>query len=260
MKTKALLRKLSTFFPKKLAEAYDYPGLQVGKLKEDTNTVLLCLDFDEDVLNYILNNKLESQIDLIITHHPFIFGNKKDILANDNNKNYLYHKMEELNIPIYSFHTNFDSGKNGMNDALVEKLGLINTHRLISEPMACGGELPHEMDIKEFAKYALEKLNVDYGLLLNYGNKTIKSAAIIGGGGWRGFKAAQLESYDIFISGDIPHHGRRDVVANKYNYLDLPHEVENIFMEQMKKILLSFDNSINVSCLYQEQFPEVICK
>ena len=147
MKTKALLRKLSTFFPKKLAEAYDYPGLQVGKLKEDTNTVLLCLDFDEDVLNYILNNKLESQIDLIITHHPFIFGNKKDILANDNNKNYLYHKMEELNIPIYSFHTNFDSGKNGMNDALVEKLGLINTHRLISEPMACGGELPHEMDI-----------------------------------------------------------------------------------------------------------------
>ena len=106
MKTKALLRKLSTFFPKKLAEAYDYPGLQVGKLKEDTNNVLLCLDFDEDVLNYILNNKLESQIDLIITHHPFIFGNKKDILANDNNKNYLYHKMEELNIPIYSFHTN----------------------------------------------------------------------------------------------------------------------------------------------------------
>lgn len=202
MKTKALLRKLSTFFPKKLAEAYDYPGLQVGKLKEDTNNVLLCLDFDEDVLNYILNNKLESQIDLIITHHPFIFGNKKDILANDNNKNYLYHKMEELNIPIYSFHTNFDSGKNGMNDALVEKLGLINTHRLLSETMACGGELPHEMDIKEFAKYALEKLNVDYGLLLNYGNKTIKSAAIIGGGGWRGFKAAQLESYDIFISGE----------------------------------------------------------
>lgn len=260
MKTKALLRKLSIFFPKKLAESYDYPGLQVGKLKEDTNNVLLCLDFDEDVLNYILSNKLENKLDLIITHHPFIFGNKKDILANDNNKNYLYHKMEELNIPIYSFHTNFDSGINGMNDALVEKLGLINTHRLISEPMACGGELPQEMDIKEFAKYALDKLNVDYGLLLNYGNKIIKSVAIIGGGGWRGYKAAQLESYDIFISGDIPHHGRRDVVANKYNYLDLPHEVENIFMEQMKKILLSFDNSINVSCLYQEQLPEVICK
>lgn len=260
MKTKALLTKLSKLFPKKIAESYDYPGLQVSRLKDETNNILLCLDFDEEVLNYILDNKLENKIDLVITHHPFIFGKRKDILANDNIKSYLYHKMNELSIPIYSFHTNFDSGKSGMNDALAEKLGLINSHRLISEPMACGGELPYEMSAKEFSKYVLDKLNVDYGLLLNYGSKTIKSAAIIGGGGWRSFKAAQLESYDIFISGDIPHHGRRDVVANKYNYLDLPHEVENIFMEQMKKILSSFDNSINVVCLYQEQFPEVICK
>lgn len=260
MKTRALLTKLSKLFPKKIAEVYDFPGLQVSKLKEETNTILLCLDFDEDVLNYILKNNLENKLDLIITHHPFIFGKKKEILANDNIKNYLYHKMEELNIPIYSFHTNFDSGVNGMNDALINKLELSNPHRLISEPMACGGDLPYEMTVEEFAKYVLDKLDVDYGLLLNYGSKVIKNAAIIGGGGWRSFKAAQLESYDIFISGDIPHHGRRDVVANKYNYLDLPHEVENIFMEQMKKILLSFDSSINVISLYQEQFPKVICK
>lgn len=259
MKTKVMLNKLAKLFPKRLAEPYDFPGLQVGKLKEETNVVLLCLDFDTAVLNYIYENKLEDKIDLIITHHPFIFGEKSDILSNDPHKNYLYNELEKHNIPIYSFHTNFDSGKLGMNDVLAELLELKNCRRLISEPMACGGELPEPMDVKDFAKYAISKLHVDYGLLLDYGSPTIQSVAIIGGGGWKGYKNAQLESYDIFISGDIPHHGRRDIVENKYNYLDVPHEVENAFMPQMKKILLSFDNSMEIICLFQEQMPKVIC-
>lgn len=260
MKTKSLMAKLNKKFPKRTAEIYDFPGLQVGKLKDETNCVLLCLDFDEDVLNYVKENNLENKIDLIITHHPFIFGKRKDVLSNDHIKNNLYSEMLTLNIPIYSFHTNFDTCKDGMNDALAELLELENVRPLISEPMARGGELKEPMDVQDFAKYAIEKLKVDYGMLLNYGEKTINSVAIIGGGGWRRFDAAQLESYDIYISGDIPHHGRRGVVARKYNYLDVPHEVENVFMEQMKKILSSFDDSIEILTIQQEEFPQLICK
>ena len=46
MKTKILLKKLARYFPKSLAESYDHVGLQCGKIKEETNTILLCLDYD----------------------------------------------------------------------------------------------------------------------------------------------------------------------------------------------------------------------
>ena len=219
MKTKVLLKKLAKFFPKSLAESYDHVGLQCGKIKEETNKILLCLDYDEDVYQYIVDNNLDKEIDLIISHHPFIFGTR----------------------------------------ALAKKLGLIDIKRLETEPMARGGTLPNEMEIHDFSKYAEDKFNVNYGLLLNYGTTKIKKVALIGGGGWRSFINSKQEGYDIFISGDIPHHGRRAVVQNRYNYLDLPHEIEKIFMEQFKEVLLSINSELQVLTVDQEVLPECLC-
>lgn len=258
MKTKILLAKLAKKFPKKLAESYDHVGLQCGTLKEDTSKILLCLDYDEQVYDYIVSNNLQNKIDLIISHHPFIFGTKAKVLNSDPIKKEIYEKTVKLGIPVYSYHTNFDAGKDGMNDALTQALGLQNIKALDTEPMARGGELKEEMEIHDFAKYAEIKLNVNYGLLLNYGKKMIKKVAIIGGGGWSSFKSAQLEGYDIYISGDIPHHGRRGIVANKYNYLDLPHEIEKIFMKQFSSILKSINSELQIFVVDQEDLPELL--
>lgn len=259
MKTKVLLKKLAKFFPKSLAESYDHVGLQCGKIKEETNKILLCLDYDEDVYQYIIDNNLVKEIDLIISHHPFIFGTRAKVLKNDPLKKELYDKTIALDIPVYSYHTNFDSGNKGMNDALAKKLGLMDIKKLETEPMARGGILPNEMEIHDFSKFAEEKFNVNYGLLLNYGTAKIKKVALIGGGGWRSFVNSKQEGYDIFISGDIPHHGRRAVVQNHYNYLDLPHEIEKIFMEQFKEVLLSINSELQVLTVDQEVLPECIC-
>lgn len=259
METKSLIKHLSVFYPKRIALKYnDYSGIQLGKLKKNTNSILLCLDFDHFVYDYIVNNHLINKLDLIITHHPFIYGKKRDILKNDHNKNDLYQKMIEKNIPIYSYHTNFDEGKYGMNDALANKLELTNIKPLYGDPMARGGELKKPMEIFLFAKTCKKSLDVDYGLLINEGKKMIKTVAIVGGGGWRSFKIAKDEGYDIFISGDMPHHARREVIENKYNYLDLPHEIEKIFMPQMKEILLKFDNTLNIYTIDHEKLPIVI--
>lgn len=257
MNTKILLKKLAKRFPKRLAESYDHVGLQQGKIKEEVHTIFLCLDFDMTVLKYILNNNLESKIDMIITHHPFFFGRRSVILKNDPIKKYLSDVLETLSIPIYSYHTNFDSGNPGMNDALANLLELNNIRVLSTDGCARGGELKTEMEINDFVKYALNKLNVPYGSLINEGKSTIKSVAIIGGGGWRSFKNAKEEGYDIFISGDIPHNGRRDVIANKYNFLNVPHEVENVFMVQFKKVLLEIEPNLEVLTLVHEEPPVI---
>lgn len=254
MKSKVLLRKLSRQFPKSICDSYDFPGLQVGKMPEEVNKILVCLDFDQ----YVLPTVLKEKPDLIITHHPFIFGKKSVVLAHDKNKKELYDKCLELGIPVYSYHTNFDTGVGGMNDALTNALELTNVRQLTTVPMARGGELKNPMEVHEFAKYAKEKLNVPYGLLIAEGKKEVSSVAIVGGGGWRDNVSAELENYDIFISGDIPHHGRRDIVIRKYNYLDLPHEVERIFILTMTKILLNIDQSLEVVQVDHEICPQVI--
>ena len=85
MKTKTLLKKLAKYFPKSLAESYDHVGLQCGKIKEETNTILLCLDYDEEVfrkesiiqLYSILSRMEEGREKYIIIRRYGLYGNRE---------------------------------------------------------------------------------------------------------------------------------------------------------------------------------------
>lgn len=256
MEKMKLFRELAKRFPKSIRMPGDHVGLMTGKLPENINSILLCLDFDEEVLNHV--KSLEVKPDLIITHHPFIYGTRARVLKHNELKRTVCEGIDALGVPVYSMHTNFDTGKDGMNDALAEALKLKNIRQLETCPMARGGELEKPMEIHEFALYANKCLNIEYSHLISGGKKTINSVAIIGGGGSREFYYAMKEGYDIYISGDIPHHARRDVLGYHYNFLDCCHEIERIFMPQMKKLLASIDSSIKVEIFDHEKLPELI--
>lgn len=255
MKTRSLLIKLSKSFPKRIAKKnHDFVGLMVGPLKEETNKVLVCLDFDEEILAQTLNY----QPDLIITHHPFFYGSKTKILKHDEIKARLYQELLDAHIPLYSIHTNFDEGKGGMNDALSSLLELENVYAPEFDQMMRIGTLKNALPLDDFVKYAKDKLRVDYALLTANGKDTIQKVGIIGGGGSRSYKVAMLEGADIYISGDAPHHVRREVIANHYNYLDVPHEVERVFMPTMANIIKKMDPKMEVIILDHELMPKVI--
>ena len=255
MKTKQMLRRLADRFPKRYAKYYhDHVGLMTGKLPEEVRKIVLCLDFDQEVFSLIKENKP----DLIITHHPFIYGTKYRVFKFDKQKEELCNAIDALGVPVYSMHTNFDAGRDGMNDALSEALTLRMVYCPEKEPCMRIGELQEAMPIEDFAKFVKEKLDVDYGLLIACGNKMIKKVGIIGGGGSRDWPIAKDEGCDIYISGDAPHHVRRDIVNGNFNYLDLPHEIERIFMPQMKKILLSIDSELEILMVDHEKLPIVI--
>lgn len=256
METIKLLRKLAQRFPKSIKSHGDRIGLMTGKLPGNVNNILLCLDFDDIVLAEV--KKMAKKPDMILTHHPFIYGPRGRVLKRDLVKAHTVEEIDKLGIPVYSMHTNFDTGKDGMNDALSEALLLSDIKPLEKAPMARGGKLPHKMEIHEFAKYANEKLHMPYSELIHAGKDEIERVAIIGGAGSRYFEVAMLEGYDIFISGDIPHHARRDIIARHYNYLNMFHEIERIFIPQMKKLLLEIDPSLNVTTIDHEEVPELI--
>ena len=256
MNTIKLLRNLAKRFPKSLADHGDHVGLMTGRLKEETKTILLCLDFDEIVYDKILS--LKEKPDLILTHHPFIYGTKYRVFKHNEFKKILCEKIDALDIPVYSMHTNFDKGVGGMNDALTEAMELIDIKPLETCYMARGGRLKKPMEIHDFALYATKKLNLEYSHLTHGGKDIIETVAVLGGGGSYKYRNALLEGYDIYLSGDTPHHIRRDVLSQHYNYLDIPHEVEKIFVPQMKKILLTIDPTLNVIEINHEDLPELI--
>ena len=257
METKLLLKKLGKMFPKKIAKAnHDFVGLMMGTLPKEVRSVLLCLDFDEFVMDEIEANGYTP--DLIITHHPFIYGRKKDIFFFDPQKESLSKKIVDKNLTIYSMHTNFDGGSGGMNDTLAKMLNLGNVRRLPDDYILRIGDLPREMTLIELARYAKKNLNLKNVRVVQGNDDLIKTIGIIGGGGSSYYKKAMHNGAQAFISGDAPHWMRRDVLRYKMNYIDVAHEVERVFMGRMKEILSSLDSNIKITIIDHEEEVETI--
>ena len=255
MNTKSLLNKLGKRFPKKYAKMnHDFVGLMTGKLPEEIHKIVLCLDCDWEIFDKIK----EEKPDLVLTHHPLVYGLRSRVFKRDPSKKELCDALDAINVPVYSMHTNFDTGLGGMNDALAEALHLKNVKVIEENIMMRGGELESPMSAEEFAKMANKAFKVHYSLLINKGKKDIRSVAIIGGGGSGNWPIAKDNGYDIYVSGDAPHHVRRDIVNAKYNYLDMPHEIEKIFMPTMKKLIHELDESIEIVVIDHEVEPIVI--
>jgi len=249
MNARSLLRKLASFYPKRLSESYDHPGLQVGPLPKEARKIFLCLDFDITLKKEVLS----FGPDLIITHHPFFFGKKEMILEENAEKRESYAFLKDRGIALLSYHTSFDRAKEGMNDALAERLGLKNVKPLELDDMARGGELPRPLSMGELAQTVTERLDLPYAGVIAAGKGQVSKIALIGGGGWRSWKAAKEEGYDAFLSGDCPHFARREIILDHYNYIDMPHEVESIFIEQMTKTLLKIDQNLILFGLRHER-------
>lgn len=248
MQTRLFLKKLGRVYPRRLAEAWDHVGHQAGALPPEVRRVLLCLDFDSEVLEKAFSFKS----DLIISHHPFFFGKPKDILAYDGHKAELLRFIEEQGLCLYSYHTNFDKASGGMNDVLAEFLGLSDVSVLPSEPTARGGYLPFAMNEEEFGRYAIERLGCHEGRLIGKCAHILR-IAVLGGGGSSSWRAAKEEGYDAYISGDVSHSRRRDILGAGFCYLDVPHEIEEKgFIEGMGRAINKIDPTIEVESCYFE--------
>ncbi|MEG1871059.1 MAG: Nif3-like dinuclear metal center hexameric protein, partial [Peptostreptococcaceae bacterium] len=121
MKLKSIIKKIELKYPINLAYDWDNVGLLVGDNEEEVSKVLVCLEANESIIEEAIN----SNVNLIVTHHPFIFGKMKKITTDDF-KGRLIHKLIKNNIAIYSMHTNFDIAFDGLNDYFMEVMGFEN--------------------------------------------------------------------------------------------------------------------------------------
>lgn len=255
LNTTKLLQAFGKDFPKRLAKPYgDFVGLMCGKLPKVLDKIVIVLDMEWINLVDIVNEKP----DLVITHHPFIYGSRNRVLKHDPIRKKMVMTLERNRIPVYSLHTNFDAGRGGMNDAIAKAIGLVDITPLKGDVLARGGKLSKPMDIKTFATMVKQQLHLPYVHLIAEGKPIIERIALIGGGGAKYYPTAIEEGYDIFLSGDSAHHVRRGIVNAKFNYLEIAHEVESIFIPTMAAYLKQLDPTLSIVTRFVQAYPTLI--
>ena len=126
MKIKDITDYLETIAPLPYQESYDNSGLIVGNSNTAVKKVLITLDVTEAVVDEAIRDKCQ----LIIAHHPIVFGGLKKL----NGKNYVERvviKAIKNNIAIYAIHTNYDNVIEGVNAKICERLGLVDCEILV---------------------------------------------------------------------------------------------------------------------------------
>lgn len=110
---------LEQLAPPSLQESYDNAGLITGNPEQGVTGILVSLDCTEEVIN----EAIEKQCNLVISHHPIVFKGLRRL----NGNNYVERtiiKAIKHDIAIYAIHTNLDSVRFGVNNQIAERIGL----------------------------------------------------------------------------------------------------------------------------------------
>lgn len=119
MKMHAWVRFFENKVPSRWAEGWDNVGFLLGRHEKEIQRVMLCLD----VTSAVIEEAVNKQIDLLITHHPLIFKPMSHITDADM-KGKLIWELVQKDLCVFTMHTNLDIAKGGVNDYLAHKLNL----------------------------------------------------------------------------------------------------------------------------------------
>ena len=110
---------LERAYPPRLAETWDHVGLVAGDPGAEVARVVVAVDATDAVVDHAL----AEGADLLLVHHPPLMRGVHSISA-DTPKGRLLHKLIAGGCALYAAHTNADSARPGVNDALADILGL----------------------------------------------------------------------------------------------------------------------------------------
>ncbi|MBG9378293.1 Nif3-like dinuclear metal center hexameric protein [Panacibacter sp. DH6] len=125
MKIADVIQLLEQTAPPSYQESYDNAGLLTGSPGWDCTGIVCALDATEAVVQ----EALQEGCNLIVAHHPIIFGGLKKITG----KNYVEKTIIAAiknDVAIYAVHTNLDNILKGVSNKMADKLGLLNRHIL----------------------------------------------------------------------------------------------------------------------------------
>ncbi len=190
---------LNEIAPFETAESYDNVGLLIGSMHAPVERILVALDATPAVVQ----EALDLDVQLIVTHHPLMFGGVKRLLY-DAYEGGLITSIIQNGLHLIAAHTNLDQSSELSGTAcLARKLGLQN---LRQEGFVFVGDLPEgEMPaglLRE--KIALAENDAVY--MFGDEDAKVKTLGICGGAYDGGFEQARAMGAQAYLTGEVKHH------------------------------------------------------
>ena len=237
MLCKEVIEIIERTYPKQAAMEWDNVGLLVGRTDKEVKKVLVALDLTDEVLD----EAIDSQVDMIVTHHPLIFAPLKKIT----NEHFIGNRVVKLlqhDISYYAMHTNYDVL--GMAQLAGDMFGVNSTEALEVTDMESAegigriGDLENTITLKDCCKQVKDSFSLNAVIVFGDMKKEIKRVAISPGSGKSMIKVAIAKKADVLITGDIDHHEGIDAVAQGTAIIDAGHYgLEHIFIQDMTTYL-----------------------
>ncbi|MCI1944090.1 Nif3-like dinuclear metal center hexameric protein [Clostridium luticellarii] len=254
------------YAPSILKESYDNVGLMVGDMECRVTSILVALDCTLKVIEEAKQNNCN----LIFTHHPLLFK-RPDSITSDNLLGEKIIKLIESHINVYSCHTNLDSAEGGINDIIVELLGLnsddiVDPIKTESRPGCKDGigrisQLEEPIILSELCNRVKKYLEMSSLRYVGNEFKLIKKVAVINGSGQSYFNKARLQGVDCIITGDTTYHYVSDFEEQGMAVIDAGHfgtewpamEKVAVFLQKQIKSL-GFENSVVLSKINRDPY------
>lgn len=199
-----VLEYLKEKYPLDTACDFDNVGLLVGDKDTTVTRAVVCLDCDKSAINFAKSLGAE----LIVSHHPVIFGGIKSVTSGT-----VVYEAIKSGISIISMHTNLDIAEGGVTENLCAALGLKNVKPFVSHTNFLIREA--ECGIHDADKLA-EHIKKCLGGAVRYadGGRKIKKVLICAGSGHEFLTDVINCGYDALISADI----KQNVFIDAINY------------------------------------------
>ncbi len=234
MKFKDLIDVIEEIAPTERYREFDNSGVQIDVGKAEINKVLVCLEINNDIIDEAINK----DIDLILTHHPLIFNPMYKIEDRDFPGHYVQEAIRH-NISVYSAHLSFDFADRG-NNAFIAELLDINLDEGGGIEDGYYGTLNETMNFEGVCRHVENKLNLPlhYIRCVDGGREQLRRVGLCtGAGGDYIFKAA-ARGCDLFITGDLRLHEAQYAKACGMSVIDAGHYgTEQIFVRNMARQL-----------------------
>lgn len=249
MKLTEVLKKLEKIAPVSLSDSfckkysmYDNSGIIIDCGKE-INGALFSLDLSDSAIEQAENRGFN----LIITHHPAIFGGVSRIKHNDP-----IFKCIQNGISVISMHLNFDAAPKGIDYRLMRGLGGNEAEILAPVEGGAYGRV-YEVTKTSFSDY-LKKVKVSLSTerALGYGSadKEVKKVASFCGAGCdnKAIAFAAANGADVFVSSDMKHHEITALLHLGINVIHITHySAENY---GFNKIYNELSNGLEIPSAY----------
>ena len=214
--TDEIFHFLCTLAPLELQADFDNAGFLVGRKHAPVNRVLLSLD----ITGAVIDEAIEKNADLIVSHHPVIFRKLSDVTDTGCDDKVL--RLAENRIGAICMHTNLDIADGGVNDVLMECLGARADAPLDGDGCGRIGVLPEETDLYSFLERCRTVLKAP-GLRFVSGGRPVRRLAVMGGSGGDALETVWQCGCDTYVTADVKYHQFLRAAEAGINLIDADH-------------------------------------